>query len=56
MEVACKEWWYKNKNDRYKLNGYFCLFIPQIVVINYECLENFLLIITHKVGVKHNSP
>ena len=48
MKVACKEWWYKDKNDRCKSKEYFCLFLQYILVINYECLKDSLLIIKAK--------
>ena len=51
MEGAYKEWWYKDKNDGCKSKGYFCLFQPYILVINYGYLKDLLLI-----NVKHNSP
>ena len=55
MEVTCKKWWYKDKNDGYKskwlflsiLTSYPCnqLWMFDGVFINYQA----------KVGVKHNS-
>ena len=48
MKVTYKEWRYKDKNDGCKSKGYFCLFISHILVINYECLKYFLLIIKVK--------
>ena len=48
MKMACKEWWYKDKNDRCKSKEYFCLFLQYILVINYECMKDFLLIIKLK--------
>ena len=48
MEVTNKEWWYKDKNDGCKSKGYFCLFLYHILVINYGCIEDFLLIIKPK--------
>ena len=48
MEVTYKEWWYKDKNNRCKSKGYFYLFLSHILVINYGCLKDFLLIITAK--------
>ena len=51
MDGACKEWWYKCKEWWYKdkmigvsKKGYFCLFQPYILIINYRCLEDLLLI------------
>ena len=51
MDGACKEWWYKCKEWWYKdkmmgvsKKGYFCLFKPYILTINYRCLEDLLLI------------
>ena len=51
MDGACKEWWYKCKEWWYKdkmmgvsKKGYFCLFQPYILTINYRCLEDLLLI------------
>ena len=47
MDGACKEWWYKCKEWWYKdkmmgvsKKGYFCLFQPYILTINYRCLED----------------
>ena len=48
MEVIYKEWWYKDKNDGCKSKGYFCLFLSHILIINYACLKDFLLIIKAK--------
>ena len=48
MEGAYKEWWYRDKNDGCKSNGYFCLFQPYILIINYGYLEDLLLIIKPK--------
>ena len=51
MDGTCKEWWYKCKEGWYKdkmmgvsKKGYFCLFQPYIITINYRCLEDILLI------------
>lgn len=44
MDGKCKEWWCKNKNDGVSQKEYFCLFQSYIFVINYECLEELLLI------------
>ena len=44
MDGACKEWWYKDKMMDVSKNGYFCLFQLYILIINYRCLEDFLLI------------
>ena len=49
MEGAYKKWWHKDKTDGCKSNEYFCLFQPYILVINYGCLKDFLLIIKPKV-------
>ena len=48
MKVTYKKWWYKDKNDRCKSKGYFCLFLSHILVINYGCLKYFILIIIAK--------
>ena len=48
MEVIYKEWWYKEKSDGYKLKMYFCLSLSYILIINYGCLKDFLLIIKFK--------
>ena len=45
MEGVYKEWWYKDKNDGCKSKMYFCLFQSYILVINYGCLKDLLLII-----------
>ena len=44
MDGACKEWWYKDKMMGVSKKGYFCLFQPYILTINYRCLEDLLLI------------
>ena len=44
MDGAYKEWWYKDKMMGVSKNGYFCLFQPYILTINYRCLEYLLLI------------
>ena len=44
MDGACKEWWYKEKIMGVSKKGYFCLFQPYILTINYKCLEDLLLI------------
>ena len=44
MNEACKEWWYKDKMIGVSKKGYFCLFQPYILTINYRCLEDLLLI------------
>ena len=44
MDGACKEWWYKDKMMGVSKKGYFCLFKPYILTINYRCLEDLLLI------------
>ena len=44
MDGACKEWWYKDKMMGVSKKGYFCLFQPYILTINYKCLEDLLLI------------
>ena len=48
MEVTYKEWWYKDKTDECKLKEYFYLFLSHILVINYGCLKDLLLIIKAK--------
>ena len=50
MEVRYKKWWYKDKNDECKSKMHFCLFLSpfHILVINYGCLKDFLLIIKAK--------
>ena len=44
MDGTCKEWWYKDKMTGVSKKKYFCLFQPDILTINYRCLEDFLLI------------
>ena len=45
MEGAYKKQWYKDKNDECKSKGYFYLLQPYILIINYGCSKDFLLII-----------
>ena len=44
MDGACKAWWYKDKMMSVSQKGYFCLFQPYTLTINYRCLEDILLI------------
>ena len=44
MDVTYKEWWYKDKMMGVSKKGYFCLFQSYILIINYRCLEDLLLI------------
>ena len=55
MDGACKEWWYKDKMMGVSKKGYFCLFQPYILTINYRYLEDLLLIFGPS-RPKHNSP
>ena len=44
MDGACKELWYKDKIIGVSKKGYFCLFQPYILTINYRCSDDLLLI------------
>ena len=56
MEVTCKKWWYKDKNDGYKSKGLF-LPIPTLYPCNQLWIfEGVFIDYQAKVGVKHNSP